>query len=101
VLGQLAERDGIDADVEVGYVFEEGTPAYALREIARDQYRTVVDALRNRWGRATLFASLWTSADADTTYPLTSDVVGDVVNSDVSFSKLEAWQWVEEGMDLG
>jgi hypothetical protein len=52
-------------------------------------------------GRATLFASLWTSADADTIYPLTSEVVGDVVNGDVSFSKLEAWQWVEEDMDLG
>jgi hypothetical protein len=50
VLGQLAERDGIDADVEVGYSFDEGTPAYALREITRDQYRIVVDALRDRWG---------------------------------------------------
>jgi hypothetical protein len=51
VLGQLAERDGIDADTEVGYAFDGGTPAYALRALARNQYDTVVGALRDQGER--------------------------------------------------
>jgi hypothetical protein len=98
VLGQLSERDGIDADVEIGYAFDHGTPAYALRALARDQYDTVVGALREQWGEAALFASLWTSVDADITYPLTAEAVRTAVNDDVSFAKLEAWQWIDEGM---
>lgn len=101
VLGQLAERQGIDADIEVGWTFEEGSPmSYALRELVRSEYRKVSRALADDWGAVGIFSSLWTSPGQDTHYPLAVDVIREVVNSDLTESKMEAWQWVEQGMYL-
>ncbi|TCM45226.1 hypothetical protein [Kribbella sp. VKM Ac-2568] len=101
VLGQLAERDGVDTDIEFGYDFEEGVAGYALREIVRAQCRTVAQTLTSRWGSALSFASLWASANDDTKYPLADDVVRDIVNVDITNMKMDGWHWIEEGMPVG
>jgi hypothetical protein len=68
-----------------------------VRELVRQEYPTVVGALMECLGRAGLFAALWTSAAAETSYPLDRTAVSDVVNRGVTGSKLDAWQWIDEG----
>ncbi len=99
VLGQLTEREGIDADIEVGYEFDEGTASnYALREIVGAQYRIVTKALASEWGTVGVFTSLWASTYDDVEYPIAQDDIYDMVNTDVTAEKLDAYQWIDDGM---
>jgi hypothetical protein len=92
-LGQLAERQGVDIDIEIGYEFGDGSPvSYALRELVRAEYPAVARVLQDCWGTSGTFASLWVSVGAETQYPLTTDAISEAVNSDVTAAKLHAWQ---------
>jgi hypothetical protein len=100
-LGQLAVREGVDADITVGGEFEEGSAAiYAVRWIVRDQTELVAQALRKQWGDTYLFAALWTSAEGEMAYPLPDEAIRDIVNTGITGEKLNAWQWVESGMPV-
>lgn len=101
VLGQLAERDGVDADDEVGAEFEGGSAqAYAIRELVRSVYPDVASALLVDLRQTLLFASLWASAEGGVRYPLHDDEVHEAVNTDVTGSKMSAWDWVDRGMPI-
>lgn len=100
-LGQLAERGGIDTDDEIGSTFDGySARSYALRELVRAEYRSVVEALEAQWGAARLFASLWLSNSDEVAYPLTEEAVHEVVNYDLTPSKANAWQWIDDGLEI-
>lgn len=101
LIGVLAERRGLEADIELGYELERGTlTSEALRELVVAEYPTVARALRAAWGGTGVFGSLWVSRSDDTTYPLSEDVIDDIVNGDLTHDKLHAWQWIDSGMPL-
>lgn len=99
VLGILAERDGVDADIEVDYAAED-QQALAVRELVVGEYATVVATLRQELGQAVLFATLWASSEEYVHYPLPATVVGGIGNTDV-WDKMRAWEWMDSGMELG
>ncbi|MFD1535296.1 hypothetical protein [Pseudonocardia aurantiaca] len=100
VLGLLAGTDGVDADEQIDYVFEEGAEVYAFRELVRSEYPAVVCALKADLGLARLFASLWASSQDEVRYPLSDAAMGWAVNTGINGEKLTAYQWIDEGMPL-
>lgn len=98
VLGILAERDGVDADIEVDYDAEDQR-AFAVRELVVGEYATVVATLRQELGQVVLFATLWASSEESVHYPLPATVVGGVGNADV-WDTMRAWEWMDSGMEL-
>jgi hypothetical protein len=68
-----------------------------LQDVVKDECRSVISMLKERWGDARFFASLFATAtwDFDGAYPLTDEAVDEIVNDNVTGSKLQAWSWVD------
>lgn len=69
-----------------------------MQEVARGVRREVVAVLKEElenW----LVAYFWATRLEDVVYPLPGELVSDIVNEDV-WEKLDAHQWIEDGMDL-
>lgn len=97
-LGQLAEREGIDADNSPGY---EPIIGDVIDELVSGQLANVTDTLARHWGGAALFASMWMSTQSDLKYPLTEDQVDEAVNWDTTAQKVSAWEWLAEQVPAG
>lgn len=81
------EEEFIDDPVAVSEV---------LQGVVRDRCAEVVDILTKRWGQARFFASLYATGDGDLDgYPLTDEAIGEIVNENMTGSKLQAWSWVD------
>lgn len=101
VLGQLAERDGVDADPDVGAEFPDGSPrTHAIRELTRAEYPAVAAVLLADLRATMVFASLWASDGSGVHYPLEDGAVHEAVNTDITGSKLVAWEWIDNGMPI-
>ena len=98
-LGQLAERRGIFVD---NALYQEPDPrTEAIQELARGEYRQVVDALQARWGEHDLFAALWVSPEAKgNLYPLDADLRGEIATMDPPSNMGRAWAWYDDGAGL-
>lgn len=93
-LGQLTEREGIDAD-NSPYSRPSGSDE-ALLELVNVEYPRVAEALRRAYGDAELFASLYLSQKPQVDYPLHDEQVSEIVNQ-FSFNGMDAWGWLTEG----
>ncbi len=68
-----------------------------LQQIVQGECRKVVALLKERWGLARFFASLYATGKSELKgYPLTGETVGEVVNYDLTASKQKAWAWVDD-----
>jgi hypothetical protein len=64
-LGQLAERRQINVDNSPLYESDPPVLDYVVLELVKDEYRNVVDTLKDQWGESAFFASLYISAESD------------------------------------
>jgi hypothetical protein len=90
-LGRLVEREGFEFD---NLPYDDGVLREALVALASEEYPVVVRALRSAWGDDGLFAALFASSRGGTSYPMSAEEISDVVNSHVSFAKMDAWDWL-------
>lgn len=66
----------------------------ALQEVVRSECRKVVALLKERWGGARFFASLYATGKWEFDgYSLTEEAIGEIVNYDLTVSKQRAWDW--------
>ena len=101
VLGILAERSGVDADIEVDWCFEEGSgEAYALRELVRSEHGTVVHDIVSELRSTGLLATMWVCSRDGVRFPLPAAVLDLVLNTNVSGDKMAALGWIEDGMSI-
>lgn len=101
LLGMLAERDGVAADADVGYVFLEGSAAgHALVTLVRAEYELVARALLDEVKLAPLFAALWATADAGAGYPPPAAPVDSAPDGAPDAAQVVAYDWVHRGMPL-
>ena len=111
-LGQLAERRQIDVDNSPLYEYDPPLLSYVILELVRDEYRDVVDTLKEQWTENEFFTSLFISAEpdnyedededkkADPSSPVTSGQINRVMNSDVDGSTCRAYEWFSQGPPL-
>ncbi len=67
-----------------------------LQQIVQGECRKVVALLKERWGPARFFASLYVTGKRELDgYPLTEEAIGEIVNYDLTGSKQRAWAWVD------
>lgn len=110
-LGQLAER--LQIDVDNSSLYESDPPAFifVILELVRTEYRGVVDALVDHWGKNALFTSLWVSAgfgqgyddedeEGSTTGPVNGEQISRVMASDVTGKTGRAYSWFTDGLRL-
>ena len=68
-----------------------------LQQIIQGECRKVVALLKERWGPARFFASLYATGKWELDeYPLTEEATGEIVNYDLTGSKQRAWAWVDD-----
>ena len=113
-LGQLTERRHLDVD---SARLDESDPpvlSQVILELAKGEYRGVVDALTDQWGENAFFTSLYASAesghdeDDDTeeteegpaSSPVTADQINSVMNYDINGGKGSAYAWFSQGLPL-
>ena len=68
----------------------------------RSRAEAIVGELRERWGENELFTALYASPNAEyeDLYPVSSELLDNVMNSDMTGTKLRAHDWYTEGMRL-
>jgi hypothetical protein len=99
VLGEPADQPADAPDDE----FTEDPLAVSgeLRDIVRAECPGIIRVLQDRWGMARFFASLYATEHWDFDgYPLSDEAIDEIVNEDVTGSKLQAWSWVDNGGSL-
>jgi len=99
-LGQFTQQRGFLVDNSRSW--DPDARVWVLQELVKAEYPRVVSALREQWGENELFTALYASpsAEYDDLYPVSNDLLDDVLNSDVNGTKLRAHAWYTEGMRL-
>lgn len=100
VLGMLAERDDLGLDAEAESEYEDGWCRTVVEAVVRQECSDVVWALRADQPDAVVFASLWAAARDDVQYPLSSEAIAWIVDSDLSADKMVAYEWIGDGMPI-
>jgi hypothetical protein len=67
-----------------------------LQQIVQEECCKVVALLKERWGSARFFASLYATGNWELDgYPLSEETVGEIVDYDLTGSKQRAWAWAD------
>lgn len=68
-----------------------------LQQMVQSECGKVIALLKERWGDARFFASLYVTGQPGLAgYPLSEETIGEIVNDDVTFAKQDAWTWVDD-----
>lgn len=99
-LGQLAERRDMFIDNGPARIGDVQGEVIAL--LAKEEYRQVLNALRDRWGKRELFAALCMSRETRATrYPPGDDLRNQVVSANRTTGLQRAREWYDAGAELG
>jgi hypothetical protein len=93
IIGEPAQSDAAENDLlEDAHSLSE-----ALQQIVQGECHNVVALLRERWGPARFFASLYATWNWEAgEYPLTEEAIGEIADYDLTDSKQRAWAWVDD-----
>jgi hypothetical protein len=98
-LGQLAEQRDMFINNHPARVWDAKGEVIAL--LSKDEYRQVLNVLRDRWGKKDLFAMLYASRGSEATlYPLGEEMPDEASGTDQIMRVERAWDWYDAGANL-
>jgi hypothetical protein len=98
-LGQLTQQRDMFVNNGPSQIWD--VRGEVLTLLAKEEYRQVLNTLRDRWGERELFAALYGSRGTTATlYPLDDDLRNQVFSGDRAQGTRRAWDWYDAGAGL-
>jgi hypothetical protein len=93
ILGEPVTEPGVS---EGNFLEDAHAVSEVLRQIVQAECGKVVALLKERWGFARFFASLYATGELEFEgYPLTEAAIDEIVNDQLTISKQRAWSWAD------
>lgn len=98
-LGQLTEQRDMFVNNNASGVWDARDEVIAL--LAKVEYRQVLNALQDRWGKKELFTMLYGSRGTEpSAYSFGDDMHNQVIGGDQAMGAQRAWNWYDAGANL-